>query len=844
MRSATNTVREHFLVVITVVVLTLVMTYPTIVNVFKTDVFWHPAGASHDVYIKYWDIWYGKQILQGKVDPFYTELLFYPNGVTLVFHPLFLLHSAVVSALHSFMPVSNAFSLVYLLITCSCALSTYVYVFWLFKEKWLALFGAAMFGFCPNVAGNPNWPEIAWIATIPLAVYCFHRGTVERRNTLIILAGLFTGLTSTVTLYHFASLLITLGCFAIALAVSRWNDRSYWLRISLLIVTVALASAWRLQPVLLDADGMNAALSYYSQESGRTNITSFFVNERNPIAGPLANAVFQSSEIASVSAVSYLGFLPLTLCGFGLLTASTRRIMLPWFALCLGFLVLALGPTLRFHNFTFDNILLPKHYLDQLLPQVFGAFTRPDHFVAGVRLPLTVLACYGLVALRQRFVFFSRPVALIGLTLFVALEYHIPVNSDQVFPLGNRYLTEAGFAFLDWLRQEERDDIGLINVPFGRSNSKFYLFYQSLTGYPQTEGAISRTPDSAYNYIRSNFLLNEWLQNQAISCAEDKSDKYLAALDELAADGFSHVVYHRGFYFANDIVDSFSLALPSYEDEFVQIYRLSDLRDSCSEILASEHPLTYAYAELLDGPSIMRERRGTVVLRAPNKKTAEHLLRYLVRVSQIQNRIIVLASNEADETVAYSSDPLYVDVDAVVEHLAAVWLVNDPKPTDPAHHGGNKQWLQRHYRLCQRYAGDASATFELYLRTEIPCGALGVRGEIMVDYGERLSLISASSERHEDALRFYFAWANESKRDFGFSIQLYDSQGEKAAQYDSRVRREPLSVHDVDISSTPDGSYKVKLIVYERDTGASIDGTVMETGQHFERELLLATVDL
>ncbi|MCE2471080.1 MAG: hypothetical protein J4G18_04120 [Anaerolineae bacterium] len=43
-----NALREHRHVFIVVILLTLVTTFPTIVYVFKTDVFWHPAGTSLD----------------------------------------------------------------------------------------------------------------------------------------------------------------------------------------------------------------------------------------------------------------------------------------------------------------------------------------------------------------------------------------------------------------------------------------------------------------------------------------------------------------------------------------------------------------------------------------------------------------------------------------------------------------------------------------------------------------------------------------------------------------------------------------------------------------------------
>ena len=93
--------REHRHIFIVVTLLTLVTTFPTIMYVFRSDVFWHPAGTERDVYIKFWDIWYVKQVLAGQADASHTNLMFYPEGTSLAFHPFFTPHIIVVSLIGS-----------------------------------------------------------------------------------------------------------------------------------------------------------------------------------------------------------------------------------------------------------------------------------------------------------------------------------------------------------------------------------------------------------------------------------------------------------------------------------------------------------------------------------------------------------------------------------------------------------------------------------------------------------------------------------------------------------------------------------------------------------------------
>lgn len=68
LRRLCTEIRRHLHFFIVVALLTTVMTFPTIVHVFKTDVFWLPTGDSSDISIHIWDIWYWKEILSGQAD--------------------------------------------------------------------------------------------------------------------------------------------------------------------------------------------------------------------------------------------------------------------------------------------------------------------------------------------------------------------------------------------------------------------------------------------------------------------------------------------------------------------------------------------------------------------------------------------------------------------------------------------------------------------------------------------------------------------------------------------------------------------------------------------------------
>ncbi|MCY3831586.1 MAG: hypothetical protein OXG85_01140 [Chloroflexi bacterium] len=583
MRKLCCCLREHRCFIIVVTLLTLVMTFPTIVYVFRTDVFVLPTGGSTDVYIKLWDIWYGGQVLSGKADRYYTDLIYYPEGVSLARHTIFLVYGALVNALQLLLPLSNAFNLAYLLNIASCALAAYIYFVWLFEDKWIALFGAVVFGFSPFVTGHPHWPNIGWTAPLPLVIYFFHRGVVERRRGLVVIAGLLAGLSHDASWYFYVVVLIALGLVVIGLSASRWRDITYWRQIALLVAAVVLSSALGAIPLLQDRGALEEASQYYGDRDTRgrgLDLASFFVNPRHPILGPFADAVLPMRDDSSDNAHSYLGVLPLALTAYGLATRAYRRKMLPWLGLCLTFIALHLGSHLRINGISYEYIYLPKHYLDSWLPVVFKLFSWLHFFMPGVTLSLAALAGFGLAALRSHIPAVARPGFMLLLIAIVALEYYVPTRMAFSDPFSQTSFISERLAWVDWLKQE-LGDIRLIMLPFERKNPKLYLYYQTLTGFPQTEGAISRTPDSAYDYLRANPVTRIWLEQRPTNCALQSPVEYLEGLTQLIEDGFSHVVHHRGLHYWERQDETFRYVDAAYSDDYVSIYRLTDMLESC-----------------------------------------------------------------------------------------------------------------------------------------------------------------------------------------------------------------------------------------------------------------------
>ena len=206
---------------------------------------------------------------------------------------------------------------------------------------------------------------------------------------------------------------------------------------------------------------------------------------------------------------------------------------------------------------------------------VFEAFHETDHFQIGVLLPLAVLSCYGLMSILEHISRSRHSRIILILIALLSVEYYRS-------PPSGRIVTQDEMQFLTWLSKQDTHEIRLINLPMNRGNSKQYLLHQTLSGFPQVEGLARRTPPGAYDYIRANLVLNTWYGRKSLICAVENRDEYLAAVTQLAEDGFSHVVLHYSLLKPDTIEGSFSSLEPAYEDKFVAIYSLKGFSSSCS----------------------------------------------------------------------------------------------------------------------------------------------------------------------------------------------------------------------------------------------------------------------
>ena len=823
----------HFFVIVPILI--IVMTWPTIAHVHVVDpnVFWLPS-KDIDANMLFWDAWYFKLLIAGQADYYFTELLFHPQGVSLAFHNFSLPHMILFAGLQTFRPDENAFNLTFLVLVYLNALSGYIFLFHVFRDKWISLFGAVVFGMSGFILARPAHPNIWFVATLPLSLYFFHRGILERRWSFMFVAGTFVGVTAFIGMYMLVCLLLMLMLLIVFFALSRWRDASYWLGLLAMFLVAAPFLVLRFTPMIVDSDGLSSALSKREDSEENNDLLAYFVNFDNPVTGRVFESIFgPDPRIAPV----YLGYIPILLVIFSMAGRKHRSDVWLWLLLLVPFLILRLGSTLTINDIQYENIVLPKYLLTELFPHIFKPFWSTDNFQAGVLLPFAVLTCFGLTRVVQSIPTRYRSLCVLAFVAVVAFEYYQEPN-PKVIP-------RSQLDFIDWLQSEpEQETIHLINLPMGGQQSKVYGFYQTLSGYRHVEGRPTRTPSAAFRFIDSSFLLSAWRQGESVQCFPGLRSAYLSDLNRLVNDGFTHVIVHHQFPKISPTSNSFLNVPTAYEDKHVTIYRLEDLSKNCEGSLLLLPETARQLSSALRPSAIIPERGLSILWVHPPLSvpyTGGH--EFTATLYSLEHTIRFAKRDGGGFRAQGSGGPLN-DADGLLNWRSMILLSYDPSLTDRALLDSYEAWVEGNFKTCGRIQESEHSVVEYFVKPIFPC-SLVIRGDAApIEYDNGMELGHLVHEFVDEKLDTFMVWSRLPSDNHGASIQIFDKDNVKVLGDDFVISHAPLAYHRIDLSSLPSGEYVAKMILYNFETRVSVPGTVTSSDTRFKREFEFARLTI
>ena len=831
-----KTIRSHLHFIIIFPLVVIVMTWPALVYVFDSSTFWLPTERD-DIYMLMWDAWYGGLILTDGADFFFTDLKFYPKGVSLAYHNFSLPHMFLLRGLSAIMPRSSAFNLTYLLLVLASASAAYIYLRYLLRDRWLSFFGAMVFGTSAFVLARPATPHISFIATVPLSLYLLHRGFVEGRGKLLVAAGGLIGFTAFIGLYTLVCLLISTALYIVCFARARWRQPGFWAKVVMVALVAGAIGAIRVAPMVADADGLSSALKKNIHLERGRDLLGYVVNYEHPVTGPVLKSLFSTDRIeGGWRQTVYLGYLPLLLVGVGLASAETRPRAWLWLALLLVFLLLRLGSTLSVNNVVYESIRLPKFYLAQIFPQIFQPFWTTDQFYAGAAFPFALLTCFGMKAVLRRLPR-KRQTALILIAAgLIAFEYY-QAPDPLVIPAEQLDFNS------ELRRQEDQDAINLIHLPMGGNISKLYDFYQSINGYPHVEGRPTRTPRGAFDYINGNLLLSAWAGSKAILCMPAQREDYLASLAQLEADGFTHIALHKRHGGHGKVAPSFTGIAPAYQDGYVSVYLVERLRASCENVsIPLPQPLAHL-SEAAFSPALTVDKAAVVLSYHPAEPVDRASLYYLHPAFFNWQNFAHVYPREGEIQIQ-RLNLSHSDLKSFLRYDKLILLLYNPGQTGSDGLGELGLALAKDFQACPPVIDAANLVAVYYLRREFDCALLDSGARMQVEYENGARLENLIHGFDGEYLGIESWWTRLPDDAHGVSVQVFAGDGAKVAGGDFLIHHDSLARHRLDLSGLDPGDYELRLILYRAETGKSVPGIAVESQSPFQRELAIGAITI
>ncbi len=508
--------RRHLAALVLFTILTLALTYPLVAHL-TTHV---PGSATwaFDEYTFLWSAWWFKAaLLDLQTSPLYTDLLFYPLGVSLILYTYNLFHAVLGLPLQLAGNVPLASNLMLWFATLCSGYGAFLLTRWLLRREgaaasfFPALLAGLIYAFGANRAvyqalGHYNIASVQWL---PFALLFWLKtaqaaGRAAWRSA--VLAGLFSGF-----------LLLTDMTFAVFLALALLFLLPR-LRVPLLAAgaVTLLVGGYLLLPTMQELLSGRYGLEGWGDALKLSNDLASFVTPvaLHPLFGQDWPQALRAAETGAARFTDintgFVGVVTLLAALVGALSAwrQARR----WCALALTSAIFSLGPLLQINGqwrFGLDGLLpegvtfpLPFALL-HFIPFV-NANRTPNRFSIPLMLALAVLAALGALYLRRcsaawrsgQTIGAGLSLLLAAAVLFEHLAWPLPLTDSR---------TPAAYQQL----AQESGQFAILTLPLGWRNG-FRVFgsedtriqwYQHTHQRPIIGGNAVRNPPFKFDYF-------------------------------------------------------------------------------------------------------------------------------------------------------------------------------------------------------------------------------------------------------------------------------------------------------------------------------------------------------
>ncbi len=799
------------------ILLTLVMTWP-----LAGQLTTHLPGRGDDLLVHYWNGWWAKRVLTQGGNLFYTDLLFYPTGVSLLYHNISWYNIALWLPLEPLVGGIAAFNLVHLSNFVLCAIGMYVLARYLTDSTAAAFIAGLIYAFWPYRLFEVEHPNLIAAQWLPLfLLYLMRAVREERKMRHAMTAAFLLALTGYVRWQLLVLAAIAAGAYVLySLAFERccWN----W-RVVIALGVIGIVSLALMAPVLFPI--IRGQLTREHPEDlftpipipKHTDLLAYVVPPRHHLLeGLFEGLLYAESASRPWYCNVYLGYsvIPLVVVG----AFKARRTTWFWMGMAFVAWMLAMGSSPRINKHIYENIHLPYYWLKDFLP--IKIMREERRFAMLLALPVAAMAAHGVTFLRDWVRKSSRiparcmPLLFAALATVVFFDYlHIPLKvfDTEISPF---YQSLA----------EEPDRFALFNLPTGRDRSPFLMFCQTTHGKPIVEGSVARPPREAAAFVEDNPFLLYLRDNRMMNPELPDVSRQLAVLAE--ADVRYLIINEQyAFPWEKDDWRTYLAYRPIYEDEYIEVYRTDPKAGRDFDV----------GQELYDGLGLTRVISSTDGI-APQSRMEVAVVWGTTKAQREDFEVKLALVDELGQPQQSATFP-----------LVSGWPTGE-WPADALGHGRYTfevdPWLPAgSYTLvlslvkgdAQEQVGKAVVIRE-GLDMPIPSRVFTpppMQAGVDATFGDDLGLLGYDLDQAGDGLRVTLYWQALRRMDtsYKFFVHLYDESGGVMAQADVVPRgwTYPTSWWEAEeivsdevhlpLSEVATGTYRLAVGVYHPETG-------------------------
>jgi hypothetical protein len=564
-----GTRRNHVLVFILFIFLTLLMTWPVMVRLGT-----HLAGGRDDLWVHQWTFWWIREALREGLNPFFTPYLYAPVGVSLTSQNIAWFNIALWLPLQNLFGRIPAYNLVFLVVIALNGFCMYLFAWQEIRSYGAAIISGLIFGFWPYSLSHYDHVNMMVLFWVPLTLFLLHKIFSETTNlgeraqkvrwwvilgTALSLA--MIGITRWQLLIMSGPILIGYTCYLFWLFPEARNQT---ILIKLLTVS-AIALVLMLPfaaPLVIDQFTREFPDDVFLDEAiwGRTDLLAYFVPSiHNGIWREQVVPIYENFVVNKFY-TPFLGFLTLALSAVGVVRRWRRTWI--WLILASLYFTLALGPELVINGRSYPSIPMPYRLVEEFF--LLRLIRRPDRLNIFLSLPLAMLAGWGMWVILSGILRKTiRWLAFSAAALLILLAYN-PIPFATTAPEIPKWLA---------LQAGKGEQIAILDIPVDdRSYDKWYMQYQTVHELPIATGHVSRLPRESTEFLDTIPFLANIKENDQIP--DPNANDVGRQLKLLADGGVKYLIIHKKF--ANEGLQAvwrdWMIIEPIHEDDELLVY--------------------------------------------------------------------------------------------------------------------------------------------------------------------------------------------------------------------------------------------------------------------------------